>query len=223
MAFPFICAGQARSGTTWLATAFSACADYFTPPIKEWNYLSALAHASRDLSFLELLDNPVAQKSLYFKYALSSFTEQYAALDHQHFDAKGARDHLKWWRQYLFQGLALENYVQLFSTNELPTYDISPEYLLIDADTIAKASAQIPAIRIIILLRHPPSRFRSHLSLLHTKNRLVLASANELDHIEQHCKAHRFISDLEKEWAAEISILGLRTTFATTQNCSQRP
>lgn len=196
MALPFICAGQARAGTTWLSQVFSASPEYFAPPLKEWNYLSALAYTGHALSFNELLENSIAQQALFYNHQLSSFAGQFRALSQNQLNNKDVREHLKWWRAFLFSDFNLSTYAALFSTNDKPTFDISPEYCLIPAQFLASALATIPGLRIVVLLRHPPSRFRSHLSLLKTTGQLTIATQEEIDHIDHHGKASDLVAGI---------------------------
>lgn len=176
-----LCIGGMRSGTTFLYDLFARDSNFLHAPIKEWNYLMDLEENGpyefpSINSLMQQGLNPGISPRLmeygvnFLAGSINSYKES-----GQYYDAFGREFFLEqcaWLKTYLFEDRTFSNYFRLFGCSDRTAVDISPRYIDLNLSTIKSARGGLDNCKIIVMVRNPYSRIRSHLrfNLLHGRH-----------------------------------------------------
>lgn len=140
----FICIGAQKSGTTWLYQNIRFHPEIWLPPMKELYYFE---HPESKPSLVaSLLGTPALRLRLrrIINYAWRSAKEG---------------QHIGWFLRYLLLPRHDEWYASLFSPGEGQIAgELTPNYDILDAETVARIHTLMPTLKIIYLLRNPIER-----------------------------------------------------------------
>jgi hypothetical protein len=209
MAHPFLCVGQMKAGTTWLSYLFASSHDYFIPPVKEWQYLNFLSQHGEATATALMTDPRYAQfRDNIFRFALDTFLLQRDAIVGKAI-SPGLWQCLEWWRLYLFADRNIETFARLIRDPAgPPSFDICPQYLLLDEETIRSAKRAVPGLRIVLMLRDPLSRCVSNLTMFGASGNLVHATEAGWVHVRDHGGAAAAIERYAACFSADRIFIG---------------
>jgi Sulfotransferase family len=148
----FICVGMPKAGTGWLYDQLQYHPDFWMPPIKELHYLD------RDIPRMKNADRLLQRWGKRSEKA-SGFRRPWDERDRQFLlDTKACG------------GLPMDlgRYASLYRhKNGSLSGDISPGYSRLPDDVVRKLAAELPAIKVILLIRDPVARTWSRISMAH--------------------------------------------------------
>lgn len=155
----FICIGGQRTGTTWLHHVLSANDAVWMPPCKELHHYDALCDGIETYPY-RYREHLASRLRHYGLAAARAVTRR---------DLRpGVRVRLEsdWdLRYFLRPGRSPGWYRSLFETRAARgrvTGEITPAYSLLPAEHVARIARELPAVRILAILRDPVARARSH-------------------------------------------------------------
>ena len=138
----FMCIGAQKSGTTWLYQNIRFHPEIWLPPVKELDYFS---RSSSSPWVIILLTGKQVQRLWLHRLIRKAWR-------------KKGKD-TGWFLRYLFLPQNDKWYASLFSPSEGQIAgEMTPDYDILDAETVARIHALMPELKIIYLLRNPIER-----------------------------------------------------------------
>ena len=155
MSFPdFLGIGAPRSGTSWLAKNLSRHPDVWTPPLKELHYFDERAgEPSFGAPVARLLAKQDADDwyPWVWRYQLKARVRQHR----ERFNARA----LLWDLRFFARSPSDEWYASLFrSGTGKTTGEVTPQYSILEEESIARIHSLMPNARILFLMRNPIER-----------------------------------------------------------------
>ncbi len=141
----FMCIGAQKSGTSWLYKNIRHHPEIWLPPVKELHYFDK--ETLKPWMIILLLGGPqkrIKLRRLITKRAWPS--------------AKKGQD-IGWFLRYFFLPQNDDWYASLFSPSEGQIAgEMTPNYNILDSETVARIHTLMPELKIIYLLRNPIER-----------------------------------------------------------------
>ena len=138
----FMCIGAQKSGTTWLYQNIRVHPELWLPPVKELDYFT---YSSSSPWLMLLLTGKPVQRLWLQRLIRKAWRKK--------------REHMGWFLRYLFLPHNDAWYASLFSANEGQIAgEMTPDYDILEPETVARIHALMPALKIIYLLRNPIER-----------------------------------------------------------------
>lgn len=159
--------GVMKSATTWLYEVLIRSAEVSPNPYKEMNLLNELeqiggSSLQRRVEAIKEGSDPWA---LYWREQLRTFSHLHGDLFNVETDSRGA-DIVELASIFAHSQHDLDIYRRLFEVDRSRYIcDITPEYGVLDAQTVERFSAKYGSCRVVLLFRDPTSRIVSHMSM----------------------------------------------------------
>lgn len=183
-----------KAGTTWLYGMLCHSDSYFAPLLKEWHYLTFLGEHG-ECNRETLISRPQLDYHFrtFYRPAFDVFLRQFGDMQGQAL-GPNMMEHLAWWRLYLFEDRNLDTWRRLISDpSRKPSFDICPEYALIDWWDILKGAQEVvPELRVVIMLRDPLSRLVSNIGWFGDEA-FIATNLNGWLHVLRHNEAATII------------------------------
>lgn len=159
----FICIGAQKAGTTWLYHNLKNHEDIYLTPRKEIHYFDELYKSEKT----GLLDRITAKEGLNKWLWQQTLIPSFKTAIIQ----KSPSDFL-WFVRYYFFKRNFEWYKKLFVCPEGKiSGDITPDYCILDNNTIARIKEAFPNLKIVYIIRNPVERAWSAIKMRYVKRR----------------------------------------------------
>jgi len=153
----FLCIGAKKSATTWLFWVLEHHPDIWIPPVKEIHYFNDDSSSSIINRFLRN-NNKNFIKNYLIKRVLRNLLI--------HKDLKNTL----WYYRLIFKKRDDKYYFTLFrKNNDNLCGDITPDYAIINDESVRKIQNIMPNVKIIYIIRNPIDRIWSHISMKREK------------------------------------------------------
>lgn len=200
--FPqFLCIGAQKSGTTWLHHNMKDHPEIWLPPIKELHYFNTRSY---EPALIALAREPLSRfrlRRLLRKTRREMLTGQ----------------HIGWYLNYFLMPRSDRWYASLFTpASGQIAGELTPEYSILDLETVKAIHRQMPDLKVIYLLRNPIERTWSQVNRKHRqavfgnefKSEEVIAEFMNQEHPHARSSYQRNLEVWESVYSSEQIFVG---------------
>ncbi|NNG00367.1 MAG: sulfotransferase [Desulfobacteraceae bacterium] len=186
----FMCIGAQKAGTTWLYANLAKLPDVALPPLKEIHYFDEI-YRKVNTSFFARVSAQEGMNKWWWKEKLNVSYRRVAK-------SKNIA-HARWYLRYFFSPRNFNWYERLFKTPAGKiSGDITPDYCILDKETIQFIHERYPQLKIIYLIRNPVDRAWSALKMRYMQRRAMhIGDINEKLVEDYYQEFHEF-NDIER-------------------------
>jgi hypothetical protein len=150
----FICVGAQKAGTTWLYKVLSEHSEVFLPRIKELlHFIDVKEGESDEWRHRMILDATIVACNQYIHDERTTLRPGFA----QYILSYGAHDRFTdAWYERIYSAAA----------DDAVSGDITPEYMMMGAEGIARVKALLGEVKIVLILRDPVERLWSQVRMV---------------------------------------------------------
>jgi predicted secreted protein len=159
----FICIGAQKAGTTWLYVNLKSHPDIHLTPLKELHYFDELYKKEKTRLIDRITAKEGMNKWMWQNNLVSSFKKAIA---------KHSINEFLWCTRYFFLRRNFDWYKKLFNfSSGKISGDITPDYCILDKETIRLIKENLPHLKIFYIIRNPVDRAWSALKMRYVKRR----------------------------------------------------
>jgi hypothetical protein len=159
----FVCIGAQKAGTTWLYANLKSHPDIHLTPLKEVHYFDEVYQKVKTGLYHRITAKEGLSKWMWRGTIRRSFKRAYYDKSLMEFS---------WFLRFYFFRRSFSWYRKLFDCPpDKISGDITPDYCILDQDTIASIKEYFPRLKILYIIRNPVDRAWSALKMRYVKRR----------------------------------------------------